>query len=222
MSQHSDSTATVAIVSVIIPVYNDHLALDNCLASIPSRADIEVIVADASEDSQTLDLAKKRDAVYISCSKGRARQMNAAAGIAKGTTLLFLHADAHLPAAAYLSLIDSIKNGVRLGCFRREFITENRLLTLTSSLAGWRAKKLFWVYGDQGIFISRTLFNQLGGYQLMEAFEDLDLAVRAKQLSDWEILDGPLRTSARRFGTSPLLRVLKDAALTTRWLLGLR
>ena len=58
----------------------------------------DVIVVDGGSTDATVRRARKAGARVVASAKGRARQMNAGAGTAKGDVLLFLHADTTLPA----------------------------------------------------------------------------------------------------------------------------
>jgi len=86
------------VISVIIPVYRDAAALGRTLEAVDFTG-VEVIVAATADD---LSLAPLRLAhpglVWIDAPRGRARQMNAGAAVARGEWLVFLHADTRLPS----------------------------------------------------------------------------------------------------------------------------
>ena len=208
-------------ISIIIPVFNESKNLERCLNSIPNSKAIEILISDGGSTDNSLEIAQTFDVKILHSEKGRAQQMNKAAAAASGTTLLFLHADTILPNNAISSIQQAIHQGFSMGCFERIFDTKHFLLRHTSRWAGWRAKHFFLAYGDQAIFIQRQLFETLNGYQNMPRFEDLDLTLRAKKHGSWTLLPGPIITNARRFGKSPLKRILKDAGLTIAWLLGI-
>ncbi|MBA2352870.1 MAG: glycosyltransferase, partial [Burkholderiales bacterium] len=83
------------MISVIIPVYNESCALPATLARLFAQGgDFEVIVVDGGSSDDTRELAMREPRVRLLVApKGRALQMNAGAAMAKGTWLLFLHAD---------------------------------------------------------------------------------------------------------------------------------
>ena len=147
--------------------------------------------------------------------------MNIGAKSASGEILLFLHADTQLPPSTASSLRQAIQAGYSMGCFERVFDTKHPLPRHTSRWAGWRARKFFITYGDQAMFIRRDLFEQLNGYRDLKRFEDVDLGLRAKKHGRWTVLDDPITTDARRFGKTPLIRIIKDAGLTIAWLTGI-
>ena len=87
------------LVSVIVPI----LAADRgnarqLIARIPVDLQVETIVAEAGSELGLESLSQGRpDVTVVHTRQGRGRQMNAAAGLARGEWLLFLHADSRLP-----------------------------------------------------------------------------------------------------------------------------
>ncbi|MFK7911913.1 MAG: TIGR04283 family arsenosugar biosynthesis glycosyltransferase [Akkermansiaceae bacterium] len=215
------TSASQVDISIIIPVLNESENLERCLASLPADFNVDVIVCDGGSADDSLEIAQQSGASVVSSDRGRAQQMNAGARVALGDILLFLHADTLLPENAIASIRRAVKDEFSMGCFERVFDTPHPLLRYTSKCAGWRARKFFLAYGDQAIFIRRDLFEKLDGYRLMRRFEDMDLALRAKKHGRWIVLPDTVTTDARRFGKSPIKRVLKDAWLTVAWLIGL-
>ena len=210
-------------VSIIIPTLNEAENLPACLKSIrqcDALSTAEVIICDGGSSDETLSIAAQFQATVVHAPRGRARQMNAGARCARGTTLLFLHADTQLPPNALRDIAKATNMGFITGCFERQFSDAGKILTLTSLMAGWRARKTFYAYGDQALFIRRDIFIQLKGYRNLVRFEDLDLAIRAKALGRWAVLSGPIVSSSRRFGRFPLFRIIHDAWLTLMWLEG--
>lgn len=85
-------------ISVIIPVYRDTDALARTLGST-DFADADVIVVSTADDTESLAAlrAARPDIQWVDAARGRASQMNAGAAVARGSWLLFLHADTQLP-----------------------------------------------------------------------------------------------------------------------------
>src|SRR5215468_2220528 len=94
------------MVSVIVPAYNEANYLSAALDSVAdSKVEKEVIVVDAGSVDGTLEIAEQRaSCLLISSRKQRAHQMNLGARHARGSILLFLHADTFLPAAALVGI----------------------------------------------------------------------------------------------------------------------
>jgi glycosyltransferase involved in cell wall biosynthesis len=85
-------------ISIIIPTLNEAENLAYAIASARSDSTAEIIVVDGGSSDDTAQIAASSGAKLYVVSKGRAKQMNAGATIAKGDALLFLHADTRLPA----------------------------------------------------------------------------------------------------------------------------
>ncbi len=80
-------------VSEIIPTYNEEKALPATLSNLFRQAGLYEVIGGGSTD-RTREIAEANPRLRFETSpKGRARQMNAAARLAGGEWLLFLHDD---------------------------------------------------------------------------------------------------------------------------------
>lgn len=107
--------------------------------------------------------------------------MNAGAQIAKGEWLLFLHADTVLPSDGLSLLKQAVSNSdIEIGCFRHQFSNPRWALRFISLLHNWRFRITGIIYGDQAMFVKRSLFQQLGGFpeQLVEDILFSDKALK--------------------------------------------
>jgi len=209
-------------IAVIIPTFNESDNIDKCLLQPALQNFDQVIVVDGSS---TDDTRKKLRAfpklTLLNCEvTNRAVQMNLGADASTCDLLLFLHADTLLPTNAAQLLREQFHNETKCGSFRRQFTPASVLLDFTSELAYWRSRLFFWSYGDQALFFSKELFQELSGYSNLSSFEDLDICLRAKRVSEHCVIDTPIQTSARRFANAPLKVLLKDFALSLRYLTG--
>eukprot|EP00435_Cladocopium_sp_Y103_P066544 s28_g28.t2 len=158
--------------------YRQEKSLPKTLESIFSQTPppSEVVVVDpgysrvAATEDRTSEVAVECGAQVLASARGRAVQMNTGARATKAPVLLFLHADTDLPegaiAAIQAALCDTRVMG---GCFALRFHEEDQSWTL--QLWSWftrvewcRSTRL--VFGDRGIFVRRTAFEQLNGYRL--------------------------------------------------------
>src|SRR6516225_3938968 len=149
------------MVSVIVPVHNEANYLSATLDSVAdSKAQKEVIVVDAGSVDGTLELAgQKATRLLISSRRQRAHQMNLGARHARGSILLFLHADTVLPPEALDHIESSLtKERVIGGGFARRYDSCSWFLRTTCLLAGLRTRLAGWFLGDQAIFVRRSGF----------------------------------------------------------------
>ncbi|HEX4945095.1 MAG TPA: TIGR04283 family arsenosugar biosynthesis glycosyltransferase [Blastocatellia bacterium] len=187
-------------VSIVIPTLNEARlipATANALQRL--RGSFEVVIVDGNSTDETVTLAEANHLRVISAPRGRGSQMNAGAVATQGETLLFLHADTHLPENA-LELIESALRAPDVcgGNFSLCFAGDTygaRLLTYLYPHLRW----LGLVYGDSAIFVRRRIFESLGGYREIPLFEDCDLYRRLCRQGRFVRLADIAVTSGRRF-----------------------
>jgi glycosyltransferase involved in cell wall biosynthesis len=97
-------------LAIIVPVLDEEAGIAATLESLSAlRArGAEVIVVDGSSRDRTVEIARPLCDRLIAAPRGRAAQMNAGAGAARGDVLLFLHADTLLPADADRLILDAL------------------------------------------------------------------------------------------------------------------
>ncbi len=187
-------------ISIIIPTFNEATTIRELAASLAGLRDAaEIIVADGGSQDDTVGLARKCGLRVIEAPRGRGQQMNAAAKLATGDVLLFLHADTRLPDGA-LARIESALGDANVcgGNFSLVFegnTREARLLTKLYPLLRLGGM----CYGDSAIFVRRDVFERLGGYRDYPIFEDCDLYRRVKRVGRFVRLKACATTSSRRF-----------------------
>jgi rSAM/selenodomain-associated transferase 2 len=212
------------MISVIIPTLNEAELLPDTLSHIQANhAPHEILVADAGSTDGTADLADKAGARVIhSPRRNRAAQMNLAAQTAHGEIFLFLHADTWLGPKALSQIVEALEHpGIVGGGFARRFRSSSLLLRLTCVAGEWRSKWFGWFYGDQGIFVRKKIFEQVGGFRDWPLFEDLDLSRRIARVGRVTMLRSDVVSSARRFASrGALFTTASDVFLTLRYLAG--
>jgi rSAM/selenodomain-associated transferase 2 len=128
-------------------------------------------------------------------------QLNAGAARAAGEWLWFVHADSRMPE----SWLQAFRNLARAPS---EVVGGAFQFALDSP--AWQARLLEWAvarrvrwfdlpYGDQGIFVRRTVFQSLGGFAPLALMEDVEFVRRLKRLGRLRHLTLSLTTSARRW-----------------------
>jgi len=200
----------MATVSVIIPTLNEAENLPQLLdylQNIPNQSLAEIIVADGGSTDATCRIAMEYNATLLACPRtGRAAQMNYGVQQATGKVLQFIHADTQPPASNFHDIIEALQEGFEIGCFTYRFDSNHPLLRINSWFT--HLHPLWCRGGDQAIFITRRLFNQLGGYKAhWKIMEEYDLLQRARQHTSFKIIRKDGLVSARKYKGRNYLQV---------------
>jgi hypothetical protein len=94
-------------------------------------------------------------------------------------------------------------------------------LRFIERVANRRARHLQAPYGDQGIFVAKTLFEEIGGYPDMPIMEDFELIRRLRRKGKIAILNQYVKTSARRWRNLGIFKTwLINQIIIAAYLLG--
>lgn len=206
-------------LSIIVPVLDEAAALPALLAQLaPWRAaGDEVLVADGGSRDGSAALAAAGSDRVVHAARGRALQMNAAAAVARGRVLWFVHADSRIEPALRSALIDTDGWGrcdVRIDDPAPVFRIIESAMNLRSRLSGIAT-------GDQGLFVTRDLFERAGGFAPLALMEDIELSRRLRRLARPRCLRARITTSARRWRRHGIVRtVLLMWGLRLAWRCG--
>ena len=160
----------------------------------------EVIIVDGGSTDATVRLASKRGVRVINSRPGRARQMNAGAAMADGQVLLFLHADTLLPPNWVSAVLGALRRlGVAAGSFSFSIGGNFPGKSFVEWTTGLRSKWLQRPYGDQALFLKRSLFEELGGFADLPIMEDYEFLRRLRRRGQIITVAEPVVTSGRRW-----------------------
>jgi rSAM/selenodomain-associated transferase 2 len=164
------------MLSVVIPALNAGACLGDCLKSI-GDAD-EVIVVDGGSSDNTVSVAEAAGARLIFAPKGRGVQLKAGGEAARGDWLLFLHADTRLASGWRDAAEPQMAKPFRPACFRLRLDDPAWQARMIERGVGLRVRLLGLAYGDQGLLVSRQLYDNVGGFRPLPLMEDVDLVRR--------------------------------------------
>jgi len=187
-------------LSIVIPVLNEASGIETLLSSLQPlrRRGHEVLVIDGgSSDATVASAAPRCDTCRVS-GRGRAAQMRAGAALAGGDVLWFLHADSCIPAHADALILDALAGGA-WGGFPVYLSGRKKLLRIVERMMNRRSRLTGILTGDQGIFVTRELFAQCGGFADIPLMEDIDLSTRLRRVMRPVFATGVLGTSSRRW-----------------------
>jgi len=198
-----EETTAEQTVSIVVPVLGESDRINHVidhLRSLDENRRCEIIVVDGDRTCDTLAAIGDRDVVTLGSEKGRARQMNAGAALARGSILLFLHADTYLPVDGLELILDTMQDERYVGgAFSLGFDSDRKTLGFVGGVVSLRSRMTRQPLGDHGIFVRRDYFLRIGGYREIPIMEDVELMRRIKRRGDRiRILGKRVRTSARR------------------------
>ena len=212
-------------LSIIIPTFNEESTISQCLETVIDIPGIEIIVADGGSTDRTVELAEKHSNVKVVTSLiGRSVQMNKGAESASGEILLFLHADCVLPKEDILNVRNVFGCSSFVGgAFKIRLLSDKFRYRIIEKGINFRSKVFKLPYGDQGLFVKRSVFEELGGFREMPNCEDLDFIYRIKRHGKIIILDERISSSIRRWKNYGILRTsLRNQFLLASYVLGRR
>lgn len=196
-------------LSMIVPVLNDEVPLQRLLTSLRGMRNAlwEVIVVDGGSVDHSASIAKRLADVAITSAPGRATQMNAGAAIARGELIWFVHADAMLS----VTLLSTLTRVSQHPCWGRcDVRLDHRagIFRLIERMMNWRSTLTGIATGDQGIFISRDTFIDIGGYASIPLMEDVELSARLRRHMKPLCIRTPILTSSRRWVQHGITRTI--------------
>ena len=214
-------------ISVIIPCYNEADSIERCLSMLLTNESIqEVIVSDGGSKDNSLSLLKSLSCLnsklkIITSGNSRSSCLNAAAEFATGDILLFLHADTYFSSPSFPSLILSTlqQPEVIVGAFQFQLEPHTSWkLSLIEYVTNLRSSMLQLPYGDQALFVYKSVFTALGSFPNQIFMEDFDFVLRARSLGRIKIAPLPVITSARRWSKvhGELLNTLRNQVYTVQ------
>jgi rSAM/selenodomain-associated transferase 2 len=187
-------------LSVVIPTLDAAAELPRILAALAESALVgEIIVADGGSRDATVTVAREAGARVIEAPRGRGTQLAGGAAAASGDWLLFLHADCRpLPGwdEAVKAFVDA--SPACAGYFALALDDDAPAARRIERLVAWRCRVLALPYGDQGLLISRALYEAVGGYAAIPLMEDVEL-VRRLGHARLRSIGATILASARRY-----------------------
>lgn len=211
-------------LAVVIPTLNAAATLPSVLMALASGDAIEreMVVVDGGSVDGTPDLAESLGARVITASKGRGGQLAAGAAATEAPWLLFLHADTRLQAGwsgDVLAFADDAANRDKAAVFRFALDDNAEGARRLERLVAWRTRVLGLPYGDQGLLVSRALYNDIGGFHALPLMEDVDI-VRRLGRARIVTLPSAAETSAKRYQGSYFLRSARNVTCLCLYFVG--
>jgi hypothetical protein len=194
-------------ISIIVPALNEAPYITATLQSARRGRPHEILVVDGGSTDDTVALARAAGVQVIQSQPGRARQMNAGAAQAAGNTLVFLHADTLLPGDYPEVVAGTLRDpAVAAGAFRFQMGEKLAGQWLIEWAANLRSQRRQSPYGDQALFLRRSLFEEIGGFAGLPIMEDCEIVRRLRKRGRVVTASAPAITSGRRWRRLGLVR----------------
>ncbi|MGH8218513.1 MAG: TIGR04283 family arsenosugar biosynthesis glycosyltransferase [Steroidobacteraceae bacterium] len=188
-------------VAVIIPTLDEDAVLQRLIARLDhlDPAPAEVVVVDGAASATCEALCRGADALWLPAHPSRGGQLALGAARGPAEVLWFLHADCEPHDASIAAIEDSIASGAVGGYFRFRFggtptHTKRFLERCIALRCRWGM-----VYGDQGLFVTRSAYAATPGFTVQPLFEEVALVRALKRTGRFAALDLPVTVSPRRW-----------------------
>ncbi len=192
-------------VSVIIPTFNEELTITKTLEALSRLVNVsEVVVVDGGSTDETLSILdsykglKRLQVVKLSVAN-RGKQLHEGTKVATGDIFWFIHADTRPTQGSARQIKGLMKYSEIIGGnFEIIFAGNSR----SARFMTWLYPNLLSIglcYGDSAFFVRRDIYEKIGGFKPIGAFEDLDLYHRLRKKGRFYHLSQTVTTSSRRF-----------------------
>ncbi len=214
-------------LSVVIPTINEAGNLPLLIADLNRwPVSLEICICDGGSKDKSALIAKLTGVKFLEClDANRGYQLHHGAKNTNGDWILFLHADSRL-ADDWINAVKGViieeKDRQKSWFFDFKVNASRIDFRLLELLVNIRSSIFKRPYGDQGLLISRELYERLGGYRPLHIMEDLDLVERISRESILRSLGTTLTTSTRRWRDKSIAIVaLKNLKLRFLWRAGI-
>ena len=152
--------------------------------------------------------------LWLHCEANRARQLQLGADNAGFSQLWFLHADTSSVAEPLRWLNQQLEQATAAECakfwgrFDVRLDSPRLALRVVGNMMNWRSRWSGICTGDQGMFVSRALLADIGGWPDQPLMEDVELSRRLKSISRPKTPRATLLTSARRWHKNGVVRTI--------------
>jgi rSAM/selenodomain-associated transferase 2 len=199
LSRMAASEVPQHYISVIIPALNEAKTIGNTIEAA-KHPDSEILVVDGGSRDDTVHVAISTGATVVHSPPGRARQQNRGSALAEGRVLLFLHADTRLPSDYPACIFEALMDpGNAAGAFRFKTDMDHPFMKLVEAVTFIRSRLLQLPYGDQALFVRKSLFQKIGGFPEVPVAEEIPLLKQLGKHGRIRTLRTEAVTSARRW-----------------------
>ena len=195
------------MLSVIVPVYNEEQSLPAFLQTASQwDCEHEIVFVDGGSTDATLDMLSGYTVIHG--SKGRGPQCALGARQSTGDALVFVHADSLVPAESMRAIVKALDEGTQWGCLTLRFTTGTPDRIIGHWTANARVRWSGIPFGDQTMFMTREIYERVGGMPQIPIMEDYELSLRLRFAARPRQLRAKVYTSPRRFESGGNMRTM--------------
>lgn len=190
-------------VSIIVPLLNEEKRVGHMVEALRQlKPTPEIICVDGNSRDATRTRLQELEVEPVVVEKAnRGRQINAGLEKATGSIFLILHADTSISQEAYQAMITALENEeICGGAFSYALETSEVNWRLRFIERGVSLRNILFTlpYGDQGYFIKKRAFCNVGPFKELALMEDVEWFGRLKKHGNITILPQYVTTSPRR------------------------
>lgn len=206
-------------LAVIIPIYNDDKMIENLLTKLNNFTNIdEIIISKAVDNFKINEIFEKSfnniNYKLLISEKDRSKQMNSAVKYTDCDILWFIHSDSEFLDYTVDGKIKNLieKENIECGGLKIKFNPNSIMLSLIAYLSNLRAKLFKMCFGDQSIFVTKKLFDEINGFRDIPIMEDLQFFIDIKNHKNnskyFKLLNDKIISSSRRFKKNGTLKTI--------------
>jgi glycosyltransferase involved in cell wall biosynthesis len=193
-------------LSIVIPTCNERQYLYKTINTVINHAagrhKLEIIVIDCGSTDGTAQAVRHKSVVVVENPRlkgSKWQSLNLGGKLAQGEIILFLDADTQLPPHYDKAIADALEDKeVVGGAFEFDYDKSSPLLWMLTMVyrLRYRFRKRF--YGHQGIFVRKTVYDEIGGWPQKRLLEAAYFCEKLKGKGKLKLLPLTVKTSARR------------------------
>ncbi|WP_350333346.1 TIGR04283 family arsenosugar biosynthesis glycosyltransferase [Coralliovum pocilloporae] len=218
------------MLSVVIPTLNAGKILPQTLSALVPGAVAglvsQVIIADGGSGDNTHAVSDDAGCDWLNAPEGRGSQLAAAAELARGDWLLFLHADTVLSEGWIREVEHFIERAERndqtdrAAYFRFALDDLGGKARLLEKIVALRCALFALPYGDQGLLIHKQTYRALGGFRSVPLMEDVDLVRRVGRSRLYGLRTEAITSAVRYRKNGFLPRMMRNIVCLSLYYLG--
>ena len=189
-------------VSIIVPILNEENTIEKLINNLNElEGEFEVIFSDGGSSDKTLSILNsviKNNYKIVHSQKGRAKQLNNGA---KESRYSVVEKDVLIKIEKFIKTNNA-------GCLKIKFDSRRILMHICGFFSNLRVSLRHIAFGDQGIFIKKELFNDIGMFDDIALMEDYKLSIKLKKVSPIKAIDSYIISSARRFEKNGVIKTM--------------